>query len=160
MRTYRWTFTLVGFFFAGLLTLWWLDYAGVPTERERRMRLNRILPDLIDTSESAVSRVEMSRGNDRLVLERRGKDRWQMREPLDVAAEPSTIETLLRNLKDLRRSPDAGAITGPAESYGLAPPENVIKLFGGESAARDEEPRLLAALEIGKTLRDVSYVRP
>ena len=45
-----------------------------------------------------------------------------MVQPLDVAADPSTLESLVRNLKDLRRSPESGTITGPAETYGLRTP--------------------------------------
>src|SRR5690348_1026751 len=99
MKTTRTTLTLIGLFFAGLLVLWWLDYSGVPTEQQRRQRLNWVLPDLIDTPEAAIRRVEIARGSERLVFERRGADRWQMREPLDVAADPSQLETLVRNLK-------------------------------------------------------------
>ena len=73
MKTSRTTFTLIGLFFAGLLVMWWLDYADVPTEQQRRARLNRILPDLIDTPEAAVGRLEIARGQERLVFERRGK---------------------------------------------------------------------------------------
>ena len=51
-----------------------------------------------------------------MVFERRGTggERWQMVEPMNVAAEPSRLETLVRNLKELRRSLDAGSMTGPA----------------------------------------------
>ena len=52
-----------------------------------------------------------------------------MVQPLDVAADPMTLETLVRNLKDLRRSPESGTISGPAESYGLAPPAAVVRLW-------------------------------
>ena len=66
-------------------------------------RLNRVLPELIDTPEAAVHRLEISHGGENLVFERRGPSRWQMRKPLDVAAEPGPLENLVRNLKDLRR---------------------------------------------------------
>ena len=129
MKTSRTTLTLIGLFFAGLLVMWWLDYSDVPTEQQRRARLNRILPDLIDTPEASVGRLEILRGQERLVFERRGNHRWQMSQPNDVAADPSALETLVRNLKDLRRSPDSGTITGPAETFGLAPPEATIRLW-------------------------------
>jgi hypothetical protein len=160
MKTPRTTFALIGLFFAGLIVLWWLDYAGVPTERERLARLSRILPDLIDTPEASIGRVEIARGPDRLVFERRGTNRWQMTRPIDVAADPAPLETLVRNLKDLRRSPDSGTITGPAGTFGLAPPEATIRVWSGEGSSGGTDHPPLAALEVGKTVRGSRYVRP
>jgi hypothetical protein len=164
MKTFRTTFVLFALFFTGLLVLWWLDYSGVPTEQERRERLNRVLPDLIDTPDAAIGRLEIDRGTERLVFERRGISQWQMKEPLDVAADPTMLETLVRNLKDLRKSPDSGTITGAAEAYGLAPPAASIRLWGKDAAATghsdQQDQRPLAAMEIGKTMRDLCYVRP
>jgi Domain of unknown function (DUF4340) len=159
MKTFRPTFVLIGLFFAGLLVLWWLDDSGVPTEAERRGRLNRVLPDLIDTPEAAITRLEILRGGETLAFERRGRDRWQMTRPLDVAADATVVETLVGNLKNLRKSPESGTITGPPENYGLAPPESVVRLWGEAGGAARSQTRLLAALEIGKTVRDLSYVR-
>ena len=159
MKTFRATFALIGLFFAGLLVLWWLDYTGVPTERERMLRQNRVLPELIDTPEAAIHRLEISHGGENLVFERRGPGRWQMRKPLDVAAEPGPLETLVRNLKDLRRSADSGAISGPAEPYGLAPPEATIRLWGDQTTGPASQERPLAALEIGKATTGYRYVR-
>jgi hypothetical protein len=160
MKTPRTTFALIGLFFAGLLVLWWLDYAGVPTERERLARQNRILPDLIDTPEASIARVEIARGEEKLVFERRGPNRWQMTRPTDVAADPSALESLVRNLKDLRRSPDSGTITGPAETFGLAPPESTIRVWSSEGSSVGTDRPPLAALEVGKTFRGSRYVRP
>ena len=159
MKTFRATFALIGLFFAGLLVLWWLDYTGVPTERERMQRLNRVLPALMDTPEAAIHRLEISHGGENLVFERRGPGRWQMRKPLDVAAEPGPLENLVRNLKDLRRSADSGAISGPAEPYGLAPPEATIRLWGDRTTGPAAQERPLAALEIGKATTGYRYVR-
>jgi hypothetical protein len=160
MKTPRTTFALIGLFFAGLLVLWWLDYAGVPTERERLARQNRILPDLIDTPEASIARVEIARSEEKLLFERRGANRWQMTRPIDVAADPSALETLVRNLKDLRRSPDSGTITRPAETFGLVPPEATIRVWSGEGSSGGTDRLPLAALEVGKTVRGSRYVRP
>ena len=138
MKTYRSTFALIGLFFAGLLGLWWLESSGVLTEAQRRERMDHILPDLLDTPEAAITRLEISSGGQTLAFERRGKDRWQMTEPVDAAADPTNLETLVRNLKGLRRSPDTGTIFGPAESYGLAPPAAVVRLWESQSL-RDRE---------------------
>ena len=160
MKTFRPTFVLIGLFFAGLLVLWWLEDSGVPTEAQRRGRLNRVLPDLIDVPETAVTRLEILRGGETLAFERKGTDRWQMTRPLDVAADSTIVETLIGNLKNLRKSPDSGTITAPPESYGLAPPGAVVRLWGDAGSEATSQPRLLAALEIGKTVRDQCFVRP
>jgi hypothetical protein len=159
MKNYRPTLVLIGLFFGGLLVLWWLEYSGVPTEAERQLRMGRVLPSLIDTAEAAIHRVEVEREGKTLAFERRGKDRWQMVEPLDVSADATTLETLVRNLRDLRRSPDTGPITGPGESYGLAPPSSVVRLFSSAAAASASSSSPLAALEIGKSIHGLSYVR-
>ncbi len=72
-------------------------------------------PSLIEVPEASVRKVAIERGKERLVFERRGTGmgRWQMVEPKDVAAEPTRLETLVRNLKELRRSLDSGSIAGP-----------------------------------------------
>jgi hypothetical protein len=159
MKTFRATFALISLFFAGLLVLWWLDYTGVPTERERMLRQDRVLPALMDTPEAAIHRVEISHGDENLVFERRGPGRWQMRKPLDVAAEPGPLENLVRNLKDLRRSADSGTISGAAEPYGLAAPEATIRLWGDQSTGPAAQERPLAVLEIGKATTGYRYVR-
>ena len=159
MKTFRPTFVLIGLFFAGLLVLWWLEDSGTLTDVQRRARMSRVLPDLIDIPESDISRIEIVRGGETLAFERRGKDGWQMIRPLDVAADSTIVETLVGNLKNLRKSPDSGTITGPPESYGLAPPGAVVRLWS-DSASAASQPRLLTALEIGNTVRDQSFVRP
>jgi hypothetical protein len=159
MNSYRPTFALIGLFFAGLLALWWLEYSGVPTEAQRRQRMSRILPALMDTAEAAIDRVEIERNGQTLAFERRGQERWQMTKPLDVAADSTTLETLVRNLKDLRRSPDTGPITGPGEAYGLAPPSSVVRLFSSAGSRPVLTSGPLAALEIGKSVQGLSYVR-
>ncbi|WP_165219153.1 DUF4340 domain-containing protein [Aquisphaera insulae] len=156
MKQVRPTIILMVLFFSGLLGLWWLDSAGVPTEADRRARQQRILPKLADAGELTIRRIEIDREGQKLSLERRGNVHWQMTGPLDVAAEPAAVESLIRSLKDLRRSPDAGAVPGPAESYGLAPPSAVVRVFG--EPGNGDGP--LAALELGRTVRGVTYVRP
>ncbi len=160
MKTFRPTFVLIGLFFAGLLVLWWLEDAGVPTEAQRRGRLSRVLPDLIDVPEAAITRLQVLRGDETVTFDRKGRDRWQMTSPLDVAADSTIVETLIGNLKNLRKSPDSGTITAPPESYGLAPPAQVVRLWGDAGSATASQPRLFAALEIGNSVRDQCFVRP
>ncbi|MGC8638330.1 MAG: DUF4340 domain-containing protein [Isosphaeraceae bacterium] len=162
MKTYRFTLVLAGLFFAGLLALWWLESSGVLTEAQRRERMEHILPNLMDVPETSVTRVEITRKGETLAFERRGQGHWQMTEPVDVAADPSNLETLIRNLKSLRRSPDTGTIRGPGEKYGLAPPTAVVRLWESEGSAADKTSEPLAVLEIGKpeNARDFCYARP
>ena len=105
MKSNRKTIVLLVLFFGGLLTMWGLDVEPASARsRERAPAPDRVLPDLIDTPEAEIRRVAIDRGEEHLVFERRGKGpgRWQMVEPKDVAAEPSRLEALVRNLKELR----------------------------------------------------------
>ncbi len=160
MKTFRPTFVLIGLFFAGLLALWWLEDSGTLTEAQRRGRSSRVLPELIDVPDNGVTRLEIVRGGETLAFERKGAGRWQITRPVDVAADSTIVETLIANLKNLRKSPDSGTITAPPESYGLAPPAAIIRLWGEAGSAAASPPRLVAALEIGSSLRDQSFVRP
>jgi len=162
MKAYRSTYILMGLFFASLLAWWGLEHAGVLTENERRLRESRILPELLDVPEANIRKVAIERGSERLVFERRGPGigRWQMVEPVGVAAEPTRLETLVRNLKDMRRSLDSGSIAGPAEAFGLAPPVATLRLWAHKATAGNSTEEPIAALAVGKTVRGVKYVRP
>lgn len=160
MRSNRTTIVLLVLFFGLMLTLWALDRA-VPTQQELRRSQDRVAPGLIDTLEAAIRRVEIARDKDRLVFERRGKGlgRWQMLAPGDVAAEPVRLDALVRNIKELRKDPDAGAIKGDPATYGLAPPAATVRLYTGDpGSAASESPAV--TLEIGKTSQGRRYVRP
>lgn len=163
MKTYLKTYILLGLFFASLLALWLLGYAGVRTENERRLRETLILPELIEVPELGVRKISIERGNERITFERRGagQGRWQMVEPGNVAAEPTRLETLIRNLKELRRSLDSGSVAGSPDSFGLSPPVATISLWTEPSAAGGEsKPSTpLATLALGKTVRGNRYVR-
>jgi hypothetical protein len=157
----RTTTILLVLFFGGLLAYWGLDVSGVRPTSELNRRSVRILPDLIDTPEAGIRRVVIDREKEHLVFERRDKGlgRWQMVEPKDVAAEPARLDALVRNLKELRKDPDAGTVKGDPGSYGLAPPAATIRLYAGDGGSASAE-RPIAELEIGKVARDHRYVRP
>jgi hypothetical protein len=161
MKSYRTTITLIGLFLAGLLGLWWLEHEGVPTEAQRRLRAGRVLPELLDVPEGAIGRVEIVKDNQTFEFQRRGPGFWQMTKPLDVAADSSTLETLVRNLKDLRPSADSGTISAAGDAYGLAPPQAVIRVWSGTGSSAEpvSESRPLAVLEVGKSVREQRYVR-
>ncbi len=162
MKTHRTTYALLILFFAGLLVLWGLEYLGVPTDNERIRRGSVILPELLETPANGIHRLSVERGKERIVFERRntGAGRWQMVEPMNVAAEPSRLETLVRNLKELRRSQDAGSMTGPPATFGLEQPEATIRLWGGEKKSGSAADLPLATIDIGKTVKRLRYVRP
>lgn len=142
-------------FFAGLIGLWWLDYAHVPDRDAAKMSEGRVLPGLWEARPDDVQRVEIEGGPQRLAFERRPGNRWQMVEPVDAAADPSMVETLALNLKMLERIRDAGTLDESPSSYGLAPPVRTIRLLGRGGT------KPLATLEIGSfaTNRDKRYVR-
>ena len=72
MKTHRTNYTLLALFFASLLVLWGLEYSGVRTNKERRLRESLILPELLDTPAIDIRKVSIERGKERLVFERRG----------------------------------------------------------------------------------------
>ncbi len=149
----RGTFALLALFFAGLVGLWAADYAKVPTQRDRERRRSRVLAGLMEVKPDDVRKIEIEGGAEALVFERREGNRWQMTAPLDVAADPSRVESLAYNLKELARKPEADLLEGDAASFGLAPPARTVKVWG---AATDAP---LATLELGKTSLDRRYVR-
>ena len=108
-----------------------------------------------------MQRLEIERGKDRLVFERRGQGigRWNMVEPIEVAAEPTRLETLVRNLKEMRKSQDSGSVAGSPDSFGLAPPVATVKLWGGAAARSQSAAAPIAALDLGKTVHNLQYVR-
>lgn len=146
---------LIVAFFAGLVGLWWLDYARVPDRDAAKISEARVLAGLWDARPDDVHRLEIDGGPKRLAFERRPGGRWQMVEPLDVAADPSLVETLALNLKMLERVRDAGTLNESPASYGLEPPSRTIRVYGRGAS------RPLATLEVGSpaATRDRRYVR-
>ena len=121
--------------------------------------VNRLLPELIDVSLAEIRRLEIDRGggpSDKAkgaLIVVRGREGWQMISPVDTAADDSLLETLARNLKDIRRSSDAGTITEDPKQFGLEPPEATIRVY-----IRDHmKPE--ATLEVGKGIGERLYVR-
>ena len=152
----RGTVLLAAVFLAGMLGLWWADRAHVPTRFDRDRAEGRVLPSLIDTRPEELRKIEIVGGPEPIVFERRGDhlDRWQMTAPLDVAADPTKVETLAFNLKALARRPESQATeTGDPASFGLAPPERTVRLWGKSTDAP------LAILEVGRSSLDRRFVR-
>jgi hypothetical protein len=155
IKKHHTTFLLITLFFTGLIVLLWADWADIPTQEEIRERSGRVIPELADVAPIDVRRLEIDRGKEkgRLVFTRQEGGAWQMLEPIETAADRSMVETLAMNLKNLRKSPDAGTIEGPDTKYGLAPPAATIRVFGKETRAP------LATLEVGTVREDIQYVR-
>jgi len=153
---HRTSIVLFALFAAGLGVLWWADHAKVLTHRERQELLNRLLPDLVDTPVLDVSRVEVDRpdGQAPLVVERRPEGHWQITRPVDAPADPRLVETLVANLKALRKDPDSGTIEGDPAPYGLDKPAATVRLYGKAGDAP------LATLDVGSALKDRLHVRP
>lgn len=149
------TILLMILFAAALGVLWWVDYSRLPDRNLRQAMLNRVLPELIETRPADIRRIEVS-STDRqepIVIERRKGSAWQILKPIEAAADASSVETLVTNLRELRRSPDSGLIEGDPEPYGLKTPRATIKVFTEDA----KEPK--ATLQIGRTLENKLYVR-
>lgn len=159
MKTSRTTYILIGLFFGGLLLLWGLERAGVLTESQRLRRHDRILPALMDLKEADVRKVEIVRNGETLTFERRGRHGWQMSGALNASADANDVESLIQNLRALQRSPDAGVLDGPDESFGLAPAEATIRLWtaGAQEGSPSAEP--IVSLEVGKATDSHRYVK-
>ena len=152
MKT-RGPYALLALFFAGLVGLWVADTARIPTRADRDRARNRVLADLVDIRPDDLRKIEILGGEKPLVFERRDGNLWQMTAPIDVAADPSKVETLAFNLKSLARRPDAATIQGKPEEFGLGPDSKVIRLWGRAT----DGP--IASLDLGKTSLDRRYVR-
>ncbi len=152
MKT-RGSTALLALFFAGLVGLWLADRAHLPTRADLDRAKGRILVGLIDVRPDDLRKIEIDGGDRPLVFERREGNLWQMTVPLDVAADPSKVETLAFNLKELARKPEAATIAGEGDDYGLARPARTVRLWGRPTDAP------LAVLEVGKTSLARRYVR-
>lgn len=153
MRRQRSTYVLLGLFFATLLGLWGLERSGLLTEAERDRRRDRVLPELLDVRPGDVRRIEIARGNERLVFDRRGARGWRLTEPFDVDASPEEVDRLAGALRGLRKSPEAGRVDGAEADYGLAPAEAVVRVWTDPSQAPT------ATLEVGRTSHEERFVR-
>lgn len=150
----RGNYLLAAVFLAGLLGLWGADRARVPTRADRDRIAGRVLPTLADARPDDLRRVEIDGGPARVVLERREPGRWQIVEPIHAAADPTKVETLAFNLKSLAFRPESAPLaTADFGSYGLAPPERTVRLWGESTA----EP--LATLEVGRISLSQRFVR-
>ncbi len=141
---------LIVLFFGGLTALWVADWLQVPTSEERLARLSRVLPDLDKVTVSDVTRVEISGGDETIILKREGRD-WRLIEPVNARADGSTVDLLISALKDLRKPPDAEPLKGDSKTFGLEPPERVVKVFASDAM----DP--VAVLELGKTFSTDRY---
>ena len=159
MKTSRTTYVLIGLFFGGLLLLWGLERAGVLTESQRIRRHDRILPALMDLKEADVRKVEIVRGGETIAFERRGRHGWQMSGAVNASADANDVESLIQNLRALQRSPDAGVIDGPVESFGLAPPEATVRLWTAGTRGGPPPSEPIASLEVGKATDSHRYVK-
>jgi hypothetical protein len=157
MKKHHTTALLITLFFTGLFVIMWADWADIPTPEEARERSGRVIPELVDIPPIDIQRLEIERQKEkekgRLVFKRGEAGSWQMIEPIDTAADRSLVETLTMNLKNLRKSLEAGTIEGPDAKYGLAPPTATIRVFARESEAP------LATLEVGMVKEGIQYVR-
>lgn len=111
----------------------------LPTRAERRENARRIFPEAAGIDEKKIDQVQIDRDGKTLVFQRRGP-RWQMTEPIDVLAEPGSIDSIVRGVKNLDMK--AGGLVvleggEGLEKYGLEKPHATVTLFrNGEAVAK------------------------
>jgi hypothetical protein len=148
MKKHHTLIVLFVLFCTGVIVLWWADYTGLD-----RVESDAVLPALATLAPGEIKRIELTTSEaQRIVLERRDEGRWQLLEPFGAAANPSQVETLVQNLRALRRSADAGTLHQPLAKYGLDPPGAVVRVYGSEVKAP------LAVLQVGRGLREQLFV--
>lgn len=147
------TITLAILMFGGLGAYWWTQYAKVPTVEERRARSSLILPELADIPTDQIGRIEIAGGDRPIVIDRQGKTRWELVAPSRTLADSKQVESLLASIYALRKSFDAGSLSGDPAKFGLDKPERVVRLF-------DKDLKIpVAELEVGKVFEGGRYVR-
>ena len=148
MKKHHTTAALLVLFFTGIVVLWWADFADIETNADRAKSSQFVLPELMDLNEFAIQKLEIDDGKQKVVFDRRGRQRWQMLKPIDTAADAAMIEANLRSLKELRKSRDSGEIKGDAKSFGLDKPAATVSPFGSDA----DKP--LAVLDVGVALKE------
>jgi hypothetical protein len=153
----RKTILLLVLFFGGLGTLWWARRADLPTSADREEMARRVLPQLMKVEPEAIVRIEVEDPNEdgkRVAVERRGPGRWQVVEPIEAMADARRVEVLVNNLRELRRAPEAGEVSGDPSRFGLESPNRVVRLY------REGEAEPVATLALGDELERLRYVKP
>ncbi|MDR3638724.1 MAG: DUF4340 domain-containing protein, partial [Isosphaeraceae bacterium] len=153
MKKHHTSFVLLTLFFTGLIVYWWADKAEIDEPANAHL----VLPGLNKFDAAGIQRVVIERPKgQKIVFQRREPNDWQMKEPVDVAANSAMVTTLVGNLRALRRSSEAGTIEGSDDKFGFAPPAATIRFYG------DDPNKPVAELEVGslvKAFRDQRYVR-
>jgi len=144
-------------FFTGLIVLWWANYEKVPTAEQEKLRsaVCPARPAQLLRNRHPPDRHPGRPGDARLRTARSGA--WADDQTDRRGGDAALVGTLARNLKELRKSRDAGSIEGLAASFGLEPNAATIRLYGADA----NKP--LATLEVGteiEGLKDRRYVRP
>jgi len=99
-----------------------------------------------------VKRLQVTVGDKRLVLERKGDDDWRVLEPAKGAAKEMKVTGLLLALRALQWKEIASADGQNAASFGLDKPQLSVVAFKADGSE-------LAALTVGRSDDKVAYVR-
>ena len=76
------------------------QWKQLPTRAERREQARRIFPEAAGLDAKEIDQVRIERDGKTLVFERRD-GRWQMTEPINVLADRTAIDNVVRDVKDL-----------------------------------------------------------
>lgn len=110
-----------------------------PSQKEQIDAQKHLNPELFLLKDDDIDKVVVEKGGQKLVLERRGQQ-WQMTEPLEVRADTSRVNDVIRAVHNLERLPKTAAIIGSKKDplklgeYKLDKPEIVATLYKGKTA--------------------------
>ena len=153
MKKHHYTIVLAILFLTGLIILWWAPDTEIDPNvsdailpARARSRSPTSAPG--DRPVGGGAREGGGQGQgpggrepDRIVVERREEGPWQMLEPIDAEADPSLVETLVRNLKDMRKSLDSGTIHDCARDVRVVQPSSIVKVYGDDPKVRSPRSR-------------------
>ena len=99
-----------------------------------------------------VTRIQIERAGQTLVLERTGEEEWQLVTPRRGKAQGPRVSDLVWSLRSLRWRELVAEQGWDAAGYGLEPPATTVTLAG-------KDGKTLAALAVGKSEKGDVYVR-
>lgn len=96
---------------------WTIVYELRPDPQRFRTR------QVLKVDRDDIERIVLSHGKTRVVIERRGKDRWQITSPRKVEADPGKLAAILFTLEDLRGDELVASAPADLAPYGLDKPD-------------------------------------
>lgn len=95
---------------------------------KREERKEKFEGKLFTYSSSDINKVELKRGSETIVFERKN-DNWEITTPLKTRADKYTVERLVEDFSDLKIERKVEENARDLKKYGLEPPYRILKLF-------------------------------